>query len=203
MPHAPAVAVRAAKLAAARRVCGRLHASTLGRVQIHMSVRMRAALVGAALTLVPGARRHEANGASSVASSSKAAVKKTATKRKHGQAAHNARYARTPGRQPLHGQAAGRGITARRACSSTCRRSRRSPTTTAATAPPASRATAPRSSTSSTQLRAAGYNPTTQVFDFVTFEEPTDAGLRAQVRRPRKTYTRTPSSTTMSYSACG
>ena len=39
-----------------------------------------------------------------------------------------------------------------------------------------------------TQLRAAGYNPTTQVFDFVTFEELSDPVLR-EVSPTAKTYT--------------
>ena len=45
-----------------------------------------------------------------------------------------------------------------------------------------------------TQLRAAGYNPTTQVFDFVTFEERRRRSFERRSRRPRKTYTPTPSS---------
>ena len=40
-----------------------------------------------------------------------------------------------------------------------------------------------------TQLRAAGYNPTTQVFDFVTFEELAGPDAPARSRRPRRTYT--------------
>ena len=43
-----------------------------------------------------------------------------------------------------------------------------------------------------TKLRDAGYHPTTQVFDFVTFEEVSDPTLR-EVSPTAKTYTRTSS----------
>ena len=50
-----------------------------------------------------------------------------------------------------------------------------------------------------TKLRDAGYNPTTQVFDFVTFEETADPTLIAG----GKTYTPDTEFITMSYSASG
>jgi PA domain len=50
-----------------------------------------------------------------------------------------------------------------------------------------------------TKLRDAGYNPTTQVFDFVTFEETADPTLIAG----GKTYTANTEFITMSYSASG
>ena len=50
-----------------------------------------------------------------------------------------------------------------------------------------------------TRLRDAGYNPTTQVFDFVTFEETADPTLIAG----GKTYTPNTEFITMSYSASG
>ncbi len=52
-----------------------------------------------------------------------------------------------------------------------------------------------------TQLRAAGYNPTTQVFNFVTFQEIADPVLR-EVSPTAKTYTQD-EFITMSYSASG
>ena len=52
-----------------------------------------------------------------------------------------------------------------------------------------------------TKLRDAGYNPTTQVFDFVTFEETSDPTLR-EVSPTAKTYTQDEFQT-MSYSASG
>ncbi len=52
-----------------------------------------------------------------------------------------------------------------------------------------------------TQLRAAGYSPTTQVFDFVTFEEISDPVLK-EVAPTAKTYTQDEFET-MSYSASG
>ena len=52
-----------------------------------------------------------------------------------------------------------------------------------------------------TQLRNAGYNPTTQVFDFVTFEELSDPTLK-EVSPTAKTYTQDEFAT-MSYSASG
>jgi Zn-dependent M28 family amino/carboxypeptidase len=51
------------------------------------------------------------------------------------------------------------------------------------------------------QLRAAGYNPTTQVFDFVTFEELSDPVLR-EVSPTAKEYTQDEFAT-MSYSGSG
>jgi Zn-dependent M28 family amino/carboxypeptidase len=51
------------------------------------------------------------------------------------------------------------------------------------------------------QLRAAGYNPTTQVFDFVTFQELSDPVLR-EVSPTAKEYAQTEFQT-MSYSASG
>ena len=52
-----------------------------------------------------------------------------------------------------------------------------------------------------TQLRAAGYNPRTQVFSFVTFQELTDPTLR-EISPTAKTYTQD-EFITMSYSASG
>jgi Zn-dependent M28 family amino/carboxypeptidase len=52
-----------------------------------------------------------------------------------------------------------------------------------------------------TQLRAAGYSPTTQVFDFVTFEELSDPVLK-EISPTAKTYTQEEFAT-MSYSASG
>ena len=52
-----------------------------------------------------------------------------------------------------------------------------------------------------TQLRAAGYNPTTQVFSFVTFQEVSDPTLKEFSPTP-KTYTQD-EFITMSYSASG
>jgi Zn-dependent M28 family amino/carboxypeptidase len=53
-----------------------------------------------------------------------------------------------------------------------------------------------------TRLRDAGYNPTTQVFDFVTFEETADP-LFAEVSPTPKTYTPNVEFITMNYSASG
>jgi Zn-dependent M28 family amino/carboxypeptidase len=53
-----------------------------------------------------------------------------------------------------------------------------------------------------TKLRDAGYRPTTQVFDFVTFEETADPVLR-EVSPTAKTYTPGTEFLTMSYSASG
>jgi Zn-dependent M28 family amino/carboxypeptidase len=53
-----------------------------------------------------------------------------------------------------------------------------------------------------TKLRDAGYNPTTQVFDFVTFEETADPTLK-EVSPTAKTYTPNVEFITMSYSASG
>jgi Zn-dependent M28 family amino/carboxypeptidase len=53
-----------------------------------------------------------------------------------------------------------------------------------------------------TKLRDAGYNPTTQVFDFVTFEETADPTLR-EVSPTAKTYTPGTEFLTMNYSASG
>jgi Zn-dependent M28 family amino/carboxypeptidase len=52
-----------------------------------------------------------------------------------------------------------------------------------------------------TQLRAAGYNPVTQVFSFVTFQELSDPTLK-EISPTAKTYTQD-EFTTMSYSASG
>ncbi|HMJ96164.1 MAG TPA: PA domain-containing protein, partial [Thermoleophilaceae bacterium] len=52
-----------------------------------------------------------------------------------------------------------------------------------------------------TQLRAAGYNPTTQVFSFVTFQEVSDPTLK-EISPTAKTYTQD-EFITMSYSASG
>ena len=64
-----------------------------------------------------------------------------------------------------------------------------------------SRATAPQSSTCSTQLRAAGYNPTTQVFSFVTFQELSDPVLQ-EISPTAKTYAQD-EFFTMNYSGSG
>jgi Zn-dependent M28 family amino/carboxypeptidase len=53
-----------------------------------------------------------------------------------------------------------------------------------------------------TRLRDAGYRPTTQVFDFVTFEETADPVLREVSPNP-KTYTPGTEFLTMNYSASG
>jgi Zn-dependent M28 family amino/carboxypeptidase len=53
-----------------------------------------------------------------------------------------------------------------------------------------------------TKLRDAGYRPTTQVFDFVTFEETADPVLREVAPTP-KTYTPETEFLTMNYSASG
>ena len=53
-----------------------------------------------------------------------------------------------------------------------------------------------------TELRDAGYRPTTQVFDFVTFEETADPVLR-EVSPTAKTYTPNVEFITMNYSASG
>ena len=53
-----------------------------------------------------------------------------------------------------------------------------------------------------TKLRDAGYNPTAQVFDFVTFEETADPVLR-EVAPTAKTYTVGTEFLTMNYSASG
>ncbi len=53
-----------------------------------------------------------------------------------------------------------------------------------------------------TKLRDAGYNPTAQVFDFVTFEETADPVLR-EVAPTAKTYTPGTEFLTMNYSASG
>ena len=53
-----------------------------------------------------------------------------------------------------------------------------------------------------TKLRDAGYRPTTQVFDFVTFEETADPTLR-EVSPTAKTYTPGTEFLTMNYSASG
>ena len=53
-----------------------------------------------------------------------------------------------------------------------------------------------------TKLRDAGYRPTTQVFDFVTFEETADPVLR-EVAPTAKTYTPGTEFLTMNYSASG
>ena len=53
-----------------------------------------------------------------------------------------------------------------------------------------------------TKLRDAGYRPTTQVFDFVTFEETADPVLR-EVSPTAKTYTHGTEFLTMNYSASG
>jgi Zn-dependent M28 family amino/carboxypeptidase len=52
------------------------------------------------------------------------------------------------------------------------------------------------------QLRAAGYNPVTQVFSFVTFEELSDPVLRQTAPAPGKEYTQD-EFLTMTYSASG
>ena len=54
-----------------------------------------------------------------------------------------------------------------------------------------------------TKLRDAGYNPTTQVFDFVTFEEVSTPTLRQVAPAPGKEYTRNTEFITMNYSASG
>jgi Zn-dependent M28 family amino/carboxypeptidase len=53
-----------------------------------------------------------------------------------------------------------------------------------------------------TKLRDAGYTPTTQVFDFVTFEETADPVLK-EVAPTAKTYTPNTEFITMNYSASG
>jgi Zn-dependent M28 family amino/carboxypeptidase len=53
-----------------------------------------------------------------------------------------------------------------------------------------------------TKLRDAGYNPTTQVFDFVTFEETADPTLR-EISPTAKTYVPNTEFITMNYSASG
>src|SRR5688572_7436496 len=53
-----------------------------------------------------------------------------------------------------------------------------------------------------TKLRDAGYTPTAQVFDFVTFEETADPVLR-EIAPTAKTYTPGTEFLTMNYSASG
>ena len=54
-----------------------------------------------------------------------------------------------------------------------------------------------------TKLRDAGYNPTAQVFDFVTFEETADPTLIKATPAPARTFVPNTEFITMSYSASG
>jgi Zn-dependent M28 family amino/carboxypeptidase len=161
-----------------------------------LSVRKRAALVGAALALcvAPAA---QASSTSSVVSSSKAAVKKTATKHKHAGKSHK-------GHKGDSADNVSRKL--RRAISAQGMFKHLQNFQRIADDNGGNRASGFQGYGGSveyvvSQLRAAGYNPTTQVFDFVTFEELSDPVFR-EVSPTAKTYTQDEFET-MSYSASG
>jgi Zn-dependent M28 family amino/carboxypeptidase len=163
-------------------MCYRLaKSSTLGRVLIHMSVRMRAALVSAALTLA-------------LAPVAEAGTTATASKAKAGKShksggSSDARNTSRKLRSAITADGMFKHLQALQMI---------------ADENGGNRASGFQGYGASvqyvlTKLRDAGYNPTTQVFDFVTFEETADPTLIAG----GKTYTPDTEFITMSYSASG
>ena len=158
-----------------------------------MSVRKRAAFAGAVLALAVAPAAH-ANSSSSVASSSKAAVKKAAAKQKKAGKGHKGDSAANASRK------------LRRAISAQGMTKHLQNFQRIADDNGGNRASGFQGYGGSveyvvSQLRNAGYNPTTQVFDFVTFEELSDPVFR-EVSPTAKTYGPTEFQT-MSYSASG
>jgi Zn-dependent M28 family amino/carboxypeptidase len=158
-----------------------------------MSVRKRAAFAGAVLALAVAPAAH-ANSSSSVASSSKAAVKKAAAKQKKAGKGHKGDSAANASRK------------LRRAISAQGMTKHLQNFQRIADDNGGNRASGFQGYGGSveyvvTQLRNAGYNPTTQVFDFVTFEELSEPVFR-EVSPTAKAYTQAEFET-MSYSASG
>ena len=107
------------------------------------------------------------------------------------------RRARPGDRRPREGRGRTEGWSA------TCAPSRTPPTSAAATAPPACRATASRSPTCSSTLRAAGYKPQVQTFDFPFFKQLSPSAFDAHDGRRRETFAEGTDFDIMSYSGSG